>query len=107
MRLADDMQVYLWYKGKYYATTLSQINAEDYAIHRLVRCSRQRGGRKDPRSCSREKRLTASPAGCEMGRNPVIKRQLGDIFHDLSIEILPRGDMIDLFLRGKRPGNEI
>lgn len=35
--------------------------------------------------------LTASPAGCEMGRNPVIKRQLGDIFHDLSIEILPRG----------------
>lgn len=28
MRLPDDMQVYLWYKGKYYATTLSQINAE-------------------------------------------------------------------------------
>lgn len=35
--------------------------------------------------------LTESPTGCEMGRNPVIKRQLGDIFHDLSIEILPRG----------------
>ena len=29
---ADDMQVYLWYKGKYYATTLSQINAEDYSL---------------------------------------------------------------------------
>ncbi len=34
--------------------------------------------------------LTESPAGCEMGRNPVIKKQLGDIFHELSIEILPR-----------------
>lgn len=34
--------------------------------------------------------LTESPVGCEMGRNPVIKRQLGDIFHELSIEILPR-----------------
>lgn len=59
--------------------------------HRLVRCPRQCGGRKDPCSCGREKRLTASLTGCEMGRNPVIKRQLGDIFHDLSIEILPRG----------------
>ena len=29
---ADDMQVYLWYKGQYYATTLSQINAEDYSL---------------------------------------------------------------------------
>ena len=29
---ADDIQVYLWYKGKYYATTLSQINAEDYSL---------------------------------------------------------------------------
>lgn len=29
---ADDMQVYLWYKGKYYATILSQINAEDYSL---------------------------------------------------------------------------
>ena len=29
---ADNMQVYLWYKGKYYATTLSQINAEDYDL---------------------------------------------------------------------------
>lgn len=33
---------------------------------------------------------TVPPAGCEMGRNPVIKKQLGDIFHELSIEILPR-----------------
>ena len=30
--LADDMQVYLWYKGQYYATTLSQVNAEDYHL---------------------------------------------------------------------------
>ena len=30
--MADDAQVYLWYKGKYYATTLSQINAEDYSL---------------------------------------------------------------------------
>lgn len=35
--------------------------------------------------------LIESPTDCEMGRNPVIKRQLGDIFHELSIEILPRG----------------
>ena len=30
--LADDMQVYLWYKGQYYATTLAQVNAEDYHL---------------------------------------------------------------------------
>ena len=30
--LADDMQVYLWYKGQYYATTLSQVNAEYYHL---------------------------------------------------------------------------
>ena len=30
--LADDMQVYLWYKGQYYATTLSQVNVEDYHL---------------------------------------------------------------------------
>ena len=30
--LADDMQVYLWYKGQYYATTLSQVNAEAYHL---------------------------------------------------------------------------
>ena len=29
---ADDMQVYLWYSGQYFATTLSQINAEDYYL---------------------------------------------------------------------------
>ena len=29
---ADDMQVYLWYSGQYYATTLSQINTEDYSL---------------------------------------------------------------------------
>lgn len=30
--LADNMQVYLWYKGQYYATTLAQVNAEDYHL---------------------------------------------------------------------------
>lgn len=30
--LADDMQVYLWYKGQYYAPTLAQVNAEDYHL---------------------------------------------------------------------------
>ena len=30
--LADDRQVSLWYKGQYYATTLSQVNAEDYHL---------------------------------------------------------------------------
>ena len=30
--MADDTQVYLWYKGQYYATTLSQVNAEDYHL---------------------------------------------------------------------------
>ena len=30
--LADDMQVYLWYNGQYYATTLSQVNAEGYHL---------------------------------------------------------------------------
>ncbi len=29
---ADNMQVYLWYKGAYYATTLPQINTEDYNL---------------------------------------------------------------------------
>ena len=29
---ADDMQVYLWYKGTYYPTTLSQVNSEDYTL---------------------------------------------------------------------------
>ena len=29
---ADDLQVYLWYKGQYYATTLADINAEDYNL---------------------------------------------------------------------------
>ena len=29
---ADDMQVYLWYKGQYFPTTLSQINTEDYYL---------------------------------------------------------------------------
>ena len=30
--MADDAQVYLWYKGQYYATTLSQVNAKDYHL---------------------------------------------------------------------------
>lgn len=51
--------------------------------------------------------LTASPAGCEMGRNPVIKRQLGDIFHDLSIEILPRGWYDRPVPARQKAGNEI
>ena len=29
---ADNMQVYLWYKGTYYPTTLSQVNSEDYSL---------------------------------------------------------------------------
>ena len=29
---ADDMQVYLWYKGTYYPTTLSQVNSKDYSL---------------------------------------------------------------------------
>lgn len=29
---ADDMQVYLWCKGTYYPTTLSQVNSEDYSL---------------------------------------------------------------------------
>ncbi|OUP30284.1 S-layer homology domain-containing protein [Faecalibacterium sp. An192] len=31
-KTADDMQVYLWYKGQYFPTTLSQINTEDYYL---------------------------------------------------------------------------
>ncbi len=30
--MADDMQVYLWYSGVYYCTTLSEINSEDYYL---------------------------------------------------------------------------
>lgn len=30
--LADDMQVYLWYKGQYYATKLSEVNSEGYYL---------------------------------------------------------------------------
>ena len=29
---ADDMQVYLWYKGQYYSTKLSEVNSEDYHL---------------------------------------------------------------------------
>ena len=29
---ADGMQVYLWYKGQYFATTLSQVNPEEYYL---------------------------------------------------------------------------
>ena len=29
---ADAMQMYLWYKGAYYATTLSQVNTEEYNL---------------------------------------------------------------------------
>ena len=29
---AGDMQVYLWYRGQYFATTLAQVNAEDYYL---------------------------------------------------------------------------
>ena len=29
---ADEMQVYLWYSGQYYPTTLSQVNAGDYYL---------------------------------------------------------------------------
>ena len=29
---ADDMQVYLWYKGQYYATKLSEVNSEGYHL---------------------------------------------------------------------------
>lgn len=30
--LADDAQVYLWYKGQYYATKLSAVNTEEYSL---------------------------------------------------------------------------
>ena len=29
---ADDMQVYLWYRGQYYPTTLAQVNPEEYHL---------------------------------------------------------------------------
>ena len=29
---ADDMQLYLWYKGQYYATKLSEVNSEGYYL---------------------------------------------------------------------------
>ena len=55
--LADDMQVYLWYKGQYYATTLSQVNAEDYHLigwYDSLGCA---AGGKDPRAHRCEERL--------------------------------------------------
>ena len=30
--MADNTQVYLWYKGQYYATRLSEVNSEDYYL---------------------------------------------------------------------------
>lgn len=30
--MADNTQVYLWYKGQYYATKLSAVNSEDYSL---------------------------------------------------------------------------
>ena len=29
---ADNLQVYLWYKGQYYPTKLSSVNSEDYYL---------------------------------------------------------------------------
>ncbi len=46
--LADNMQVYLWYKGQYYATTLSQVNVEDYHLigwYDSLGCISSRGSR--------------------------------------------------------------
>ena len=30
--MADDAQVYLWYKGQYYATKLTEVNSEGYYL---------------------------------------------------------------------------
>ena len=30
--MADDAQVYLWYKGQYYATKLTEVNSDDYYL---------------------------------------------------------------------------
>ena len=30
--MADNMQVYLWYKGQYYATKLTSVNTDDYYL---------------------------------------------------------------------------
>ena len=30
--MADDSQVYLWYKGQYYATKLTEVNSEGYYL---------------------------------------------------------------------------
>lgn len=30
--MSDDVQVYLWYKGQYYATKLSAVNTEEYSL---------------------------------------------------------------------------
>ena len=30
--MADDAQVYLWYKGQYYATKLTSVNSDDYYL---------------------------------------------------------------------------
>ena len=30
--MADDVQVYLWYKGQYYATKLTSVNSDDYYL---------------------------------------------------------------------------
>ena len=30
--MADDAQVYLWYKGQYYATKLTEVNSDDYHL---------------------------------------------------------------------------
>jgi len=30
--MADNVQVYLWYKGQYYATKLAYVNSDDYYL---------------------------------------------------------------------------
>ena len=30
--MADNVQVYLWYKGQYYATKLAEVNSDDYYL---------------------------------------------------------------------------
>ena len=63
---ADEMQVYLWYKGTYYPTTLSQVNGEEYTLIGWYDGGLPRGRRQDPRADRGQEKLNParpSPMG--------------------------------------------
>ena len=55
--MADDTQVYLWYKGQYYATKLAYVNSDDYYLTGWYDNFGCTAGKKGPRHHRSQERL--------------------------------------------------